>query len=355
MADKKLEGLWDCPYCGAKGIGGLTKHCPACGHPQDTGTKFYLGEKKKYLDEELAEQYGQGADWTCAYCGSLNRIHYKYCTNCSAPKEDSQTDYHQNVVNEEIKEQKKMAERAEAHAPQQQPKKRSFLPLLFLIVAIVGLVAFFGRAKGADVKIFDKSWERNIDIEALKTFKESDWDVPSGGRVTGQKREIHHYQQILDHYEEVPHQVSKQVYDGEDSHTDYKDNGDGTFTEHTYTTPRYRTEWYTEYRSEPVYRNEPVYATKFYFDIDRWVTDRTATSSGEGKSEPYWPELNLGENEREGRNYASYAISVEDVKKNKTYQFRLSEEQWSSLKIGEELEITYRGSEIIKINGQEIR
>ena len=55
MAKKIIEGLWDCPYCGQKGIGGLTKSCPNCAHPQDAGTKFYLGEKKEYLEEDKAD------------------------------------------------------------------------------------------------------------------------------------------------------------------------------------------------------------------------------------------------------------------------------------------------------------
>ena len=48
MADKLIEGIWDCPYCDAKGIGGLRKYCPNCGHPQDKGTKFRVGEETRY-------------------------------------------------------------------------------------------------------------------------------------------------------------------------------------------------------------------------------------------------------------------------------------------------------------------
>ena len=93
---KKIEGLWDCPYCGTKGIGGLTKHCPSCGHPQDADTQFYLPSQKKYLDEETAEKYGKGADWTCSYCGSLNRYYATECSNCGASREETSGDYNDN-------------------------------------------------------------------------------------------------------------------------------------------------------------------------------------------------------------------------------------------------------------------
>ena len=107
MSKRIVEGLWDCKYCDTKAIGGLTKHCPGCGHPQDEDTKFYMGEKKNYLEEELASQYGQGADWVCEYCGSLNRFHYKYCANCSSPKETAEKDYFTAKAEAEEKQNKK--------------------------------------------------------------------------------------------------------------------------------------------------------------------------------------------------------------------------------------------------------
>lgn len=96
MGERIVEGLWDCKYCDTKGIDGLTKHCTRCGHPQDDDVKFYLVEKKNYVDEDLAKEYSQGADWICPYCNSLNRVHFKYCSNCGAEKESSEKDYFSN-------------------------------------------------------------------------------------------------------------------------------------------------------------------------------------------------------------------------------------------------------------------
>ena len=43
-----VEGLWDCPYCGTKGIGGLTQTCPNCGKTRGEETKFYMGSRKRF-------------------------------------------------------------------------------------------------------------------------------------------------------------------------------------------------------------------------------------------------------------------------------------------------------------------
>ncbi len=94
MARRRIEGFWTCSYCGAKGIGGLTKTCPNCGNPQAKGLKFEVkGGSKKYLSPEIAENYGKGADWVCAYCGSYNRYNDEVCRNCASEKATAESDY----------------------------------------------------------------------------------------------------------------------------------------------------------------------------------------------------------------------------------------------------------------------
>lgn len=94
MSGRRVEGYWDCNHCGTKGIGGLTKTCPKCGHPQAKGLKFYVKKgPQNYLDHEVAKNYGKGADWVCAFCGSYNRYNDVTCRNCGAGKADSEEDY----------------------------------------------------------------------------------------------------------------------------------------------------------------------------------------------------------------------------------------------------------------------
>ena len=52
---KLIEGRWDCPSCGAKGIKASSKNCPNCGNPQDENTKFYMPDKIDYVPDEEAK------------------------------------------------------------------------------------------------------------------------------------------------------------------------------------------------------------------------------------------------------------------------------------------------------------
>lgn len=103
--DRIVEGVWDCPYCGANDIGGLTKHCPCCGHPQDKGTEFRLGKAKRYLTEEEADKVGTNPDWACDFCQSLNNSRYSYCSNCGAKREAENKDYFELHSESEVQEE----------------------------------------------------------------------------------------------------------------------------------------------------------------------------------------------------------------------------------------------------------
>ena len=389
MAKRIVEGLWDCPYCGTKAIGGLTKTCPCCGHPQDVDTRFYLGNKKKYLEANLAAEYGQGPDWVCPYCGSLNRIRYKYCSGCGAPKGSSEDDYFTNSAKADARKQARedalrdqtgggssggrsqgsggkgsvsqsgggrgslSQGRAEGGNGSASNGRKSKMPLLFVLLAlaILGGIIFHCGPRNYTADVEWTYWVRQIDIEAWRTVQESAWSVPEGGRVYDRKSEIHHYDQVLDHYETRSRTVSESVYDGEDTYTSYVNNGDGTFSEETYSTPRYRTEYHTEYYQEPIYRDEPVYRTKYYYDIERWVVDRTEESNGVD-NEPYWPEYTLAANERTGYTGEIYGLSML-VDEEKKYRAYLPLESWTAFKAGDQVKIKVVGGKVKEINGIE--
>ncbi len=359
MAKRILEGLWDCKYCDTKAIGGLIKTCPCCGHPQDTDTKFYLGEKKNYLEEELAAQYGQGPDWVCPYCNSLNRNRFTFCSACGAPKEEAEDDYYSNRKKEEAKAEEKQQKIAAAGgvggASENNEVKsgggKKPVLLIVILLAIIGLLAFKFWPRNYKAEVRTAGWAREIDIEAYRTVQESDWSVPSGGRAYSQKQEVHHYVQVLDHYETRSRQVAEQVYDGEDTHTSYSDNGDGTFTEETWTTPRYRTEYRTEYYNEPIYRNDPVFATKYYYEIERWLPDREEKSSG-ADIEPYWPEYTLADNERTGYTGEVYNLIIKHG--DDSYTVFLPYDRWKEFKAGDKVDITVVSGKVTKLNGQDV-
>lgn len=350
MADRLVEGLWDCTYCGATQIGGLNKYCPCCGHPQDKDIKFYLGEAKKYLTEEEAQKTGTDPDWLCEYCESLNNARFIYCKNCGAPREADGKNYFTKDVKEEPE-----AEATQTPPPEPKKKakkKRNWLQIILSVLAIfliVGGIAYLAKPKELTGSVSDKSWERTIEVEKYVTVEENDWSVPSGGRTQYTKQEIRSYSQVLDHYETKTRQVAEQVLDGYDTVTSYTDNGNGTFTEHTEQLPRYRTEYRTETYEEPVYVSVPIYDTMYYYEIERWKKDRTEKASGKS-DEPQWPQVTLADDkEREGTKTENYEIEVTTDKKGKKYTANVSLSDWEKLMVGDKVTITVSGGEVKNI------
>lgn len=351
---KLIEGRWDCKYCGKKGIRGLSKYCPGCGHPQDKDVKFYMPDKIEYLDEETAKNYGKGADWVCSYCNSYNRYDANYCINCGGSKEEKEGDYFsvqkpEHIPEDEIKDNVPDSNPSEPPVPKKKSKFGIFgVALAAILVIIAGFMLL--APKNMDATLQDKSWSRNIAIEDCITVQESDWEVPDGGRIYDQKEEIHHYDQVLDHYETVEEERTRTVQDGYDTYTNYVDNGDGTFSEETVETPRYITETYYETVEKPVYKDVPVYATKYYYEIERWQETRVVTTEGKD-DDPYWGETNLTGQEREGTKKENYNLIF--TTKKEEYITSVPLTTWQSLQIGDDAEITVQSGMIKKINGEE--
>lgn len=400
MTRKRIEGYWVCSHCG-KTVGGLTKKCPGCGNPQSKGVKFDpKGGPKRYLEPEIAKEYGKGADWVCAYCGSYNRYNKLVCENCGAGKADSEEDYFGNEVkvtpkedynsehymsdDKELQSETEEEEKAEdAETPKAEEslspwkedessdnfyqyydymkqnnsynnhdenksfstKMQNFLKNInfkavfaFLggtasIIAIVMLLVWIFTPRTYDAQVADKTWNRNVTIQELRTFDESDWDVPVGARVYDERQEIRDYDKVIDHYDIVEHEVPREVFDHYDY--EYYDNGDGTFDEERIEVNK--TVYDIEYEKVPVYDYIPIYDTKYYYEIDRWVYDRTEKSSGK-MDVPYWPEFTLGTKERESGRSETYTIYFETEKK--TYSKTVSYEEWKKFNLGEKYHIT---------------
>ena len=193
--------------------------------------------------------------------------------------------------------------------------------------------------KRVNVRVSSLSWERNISIEEHKEFRESGWSLPDGAEQTDIKSELHHYDQVLDHYEDKEEQRSRQVLDHYETYYTYSDNGNGTYAEVSHERPVYETEYYTETVKTPVYNSVPVYQDKYYYNIRRWVHSRDLTTAGDDHN-PYWHELDLKENEREGNRTEIYrftACSSEDESGIVSYQ--LAEKDWLQIQIGDVLGI----------------
>ena len=96
----------------------------------------------------------------------------------------------------------------------------------------------------------------------------------------------------------------------------------------------------------------PRYQTKYYYDIDKWVPDRTLETSG-GADTPYWDDTALSENEREGERRAEYKVTF-TTNKDKTYTVEVDEGLWNSLDPGDKVALVVKSGRVVSVNGTEI-
>lgn len=345
-----IEGLWDCPYCGTKAIGGSNRECPNCGRPRDDETKFYMPSEINYVSEEKAKQINRNPDWICPYCDSLNSADDSNCKSCGSKRTSENLDY----FSRENKSKTSVTKCEDEYKNSQEDtydlpyenngfsdsakdfvKKRWKLLLVIpaVIALIIGLI-YLLIPKTEAFTINNFKWERNIEIEEYKTVQESDWVLPAGARLKYTNNEISHYKQVIDHYETKTREVAKQRISGyEDYVAGYRDLGNGYFEEIIDQRPIYETYYETEYYEEPVYRDEPVYQTKYYYEIDKWVYERNVKTQATDKS-PYWGDVSLNNNERISNKYEVYYV-IGTNQKGKEKQISIDYEKWNSLESGQ--------------------
>ena len=354
---KLVMGYWDCPVCGNKEIRGDVTNCPSCGRARGD-VKFYMknveeGSSREendrtdieYLTEEQAKYVSKNPDWYCSFCNSLNSDNAQFCGNCGATREDSEANYFDRLKK---KQEEEAAELAAQPQVSSQPQKGSRKPLVIVAAILLAIVALFvwmnGNKTAGDLQVTALNWIRNINIEENRMFSESGWSLPDGAEQTNARQEIHHYDSVLDHYESVDVQRSRQVIDHYETYYTYEDNGNGTFTEVSHQRPVYETEYYTETVQQPVYRQVPRYATKYYYNIWRWTPSRDVTATGTDHNTE-WPVPELAENEREGQRTEDYRFTVEHTKEKKSPEtYRLAESDWMNINVGDHLFITAKRS-----------
>ena len=353
---KRVMGYWDCPYCGSKEIRGDVVNCPSCGRARGD-VQFYMkgyseGETREadersdidYLDEEQEKYFSKNPDWYCSFCNSLNSDNAEFCGNCGASRADSESNYFEMLKKKKELEAAETSTQPQVHT-QEKRSRRPLIIFLAILIAIVSLFVWMNGSKTAgDLKVTAVNWVRNINVEENRMFSESGWTLPSGAEQTDARREIHHYDNVLDHYEYVDVQRSRQVVDHYETYYTYTDNGNGSFTEVPHERPVYTTEYYTETVKQPVYVQVPRYETKYYYNIWRWTPSRDVTASGEDHNAA-WPEVTLGENEREGQKTEVYRFTVEHQKKQESpATYRQAENDWMNVNVGDQIFITAKRS-----------
>ena len=214
-----------------------------------------------------------------------------------------------------------------------------FLVSVIVIIAIILGLYWIFSPKTQEITIDEIHWDRSIEIERFQTVNENGWTLPQGARVQKTRNEIYTYKQVLDHYEDKTRQVAKKRISGyEEKVVGYRDLGNGYFEEITEREPVYETYYEIEHYQEPVYRSEPVYKIKYYYEIDKWLYDRTLTSAEFDKS-PYWADVSgLGSNEREGKRKENYYIRGTNSK-GKSKEISIAYSEWIDLNVGDKVKV----------------
>ena len=127
------------------------------------------------------------------------------------------------------------------------------------VIALKNLLSDLGYCEESGNDVFDDNtriavinFQKENSLEANGVVNWDMWDLllSSNARPMPESRAI--YVDVFDHYEEIPVQRSREVWDHDEVETVYYE--DGSFAE--ITTPVYRTEYYTEIMQQPVYRKE---------------------------------------------------------------------------------------------------
>lgn len=341
------EGRWDCQYCGTIGNLGRYRQCQNCGRSRPEGTKFYLADDVQVTDKKLQRQALVGPDWVCEFCGTSNAADIQICGSCGAPREESSpvqkvTDYEPggaptsgDMTFDKEPDSKEPAE--------EKQKSRPKIPIIAVVVAAVvgilclaiGAFLIFGSSD-TEAVVSGFEWERTVEIEQFQTVVEEDWQLPNEARLISQREEIHHYDQILDHYETRQREVQEQVQVGSETYVcGQRDLGNGFFEDIECDRPIYETKTRIETFEEPIYRDEPVFQTLYTYEIDKWIVVNTETSSG-NDHEPYWPRVNLSNDEREGDTEEYYVVVFTDSEGN-IYDWETSPDDWRSFERGQQV------------------
>lgn len=347
-------GRWDCGSCGHKGILGPETECPKCGADRPKDVRFYMaGDNDIVQDTKVLKQAKSGADWRCSFCNNNNKAWETVCTSCGNVKDSTAGDEQLKVHTYSNNNVPKSGDNQTATIPptnQATPKKsKSKIGCFIALAVVIGLFLLLGMSNEITVTVENFEWERVIAVEENREVTEEDWSLPSGGKLINSFEAIHHYDQVLDHYETRTRTVQRAA--GTEQYVcGKKDLGNGYFEDEYCTRTVY--ESYDEQYEAPVYRDEPVYRTKYRYRIYRWFATTPVKTTGKDQN-PEWgntTHITTNNRLREKERNGVYTTIVRD-EENKIHREKLPEIKWKKLKIGDELKAKrgllgdYRGLE----------
>lgn len=325
---KVYEMLWDCRYCGARKLLGLThRHCPNCGAPQDATARYFPSDAEKVA---VQDHVYCGADVCCPACRFWNGRAAQHCGHCGGPltaaaearrRADQTRAAGASFAGETVQDARREFGQPGFAPPQpaQASAKRS--PVLGIVLAVGAglvlllLVAVLWKKEGA-FRVVGHSWKREIAIERFGPVRESAWcsEMPADAKQVSRRREV---------------RSQRQVPDGQECETRRVDRGDGTFKE------------VQDCKAKT--KSEPVYDDKCQYEVNRWSTARTVKEEGSSVAQkPKWPAVSLAKTgscvgcEREGKRVETYSVRLAMDGGNEA-SCDLDEAKWAALPVGAKL------------------
>lgn len=261
-----------CPYCDARNPATST-FCGACGGSLAEGEKRVAG---KILG---APNTGEALPNICPSCGTHNLASVMECAGCGDSLTPARPPAKEPPASTEIK----------------KPKGGLPVPIIVigvvLCLAIAGIFYFiFGRTEETTARVEAVSWTRSVPIEVMGEMESEAWwdEVPNDAEVRS-CQESYRYTQD----EPAPNAV-------EVCGTPYTvDQGSG----------------YGEVVQDCVYE---VYDDWCTFTVMDWIDFDTLTATGNNLM-PYWPSVDLADDQRTGEVEEQYQVSLSGEDRNYTY------------------------------------
>lgn len=347
-------GRWDCTTCGYKGVRGPETECANCGADRPKNVKFYMAAEEDIVQDPAVLRRARGAaDWRCSFCTQNNPDEVKVCKDCGNPRStaDKQLEvktYTTANVPRSGDGTRDLSKPVEKKAPPTNKKG------CFIALGVVTIVAIFLHVlslnKTIEVQVQGFEWKQSIQVEEQRTVQEEDWSIPAGGTINTSFEAIHHYDQILDHYETRTRTEQRSV-GTEEYVCGKKDLGNGYF-EDKYCTRTIYEDYEVEYE-KPIYRKEPVYRIKYRYTIDRWFDINSIVTQDKNHLPKWGNTVKIRSNAslRETGRTGTYTVIVVDEKKE-THAHEIPLSWWQKLAIKDKIKAkrgkltqVYRGLE----------
>mgnify|MGYP005840861847 FL=1 len=320
---------WTCRQCGTINPG-PEKKCQGCGAAQPEDQAFELPEQQELITSEAElTRAATGPDIHCGFCGARNPSGGKNCVQCGAPLSEgvvrqkgavlgaAQLDTRPDIVcpfcgaanpAKATKCKNCGGSLAGSRAVQAEPAGASVrlgagnkgvgatvaIAILLACVVAIGGILFLSQTSEQTGVVQATGWEQSVMIEAWGPVNYEDWrdQVPMGVQL-GRCSEKYRYTSS----EPVPgaRKVCGTAY--------VKDEGQG----------------YGKLVQDCEYE---VYGDWCEYTVNEWHVVRTEKAAGNDIA-PYWPQVELGQGEREGAKAGRYQVVF--LSNDKTYSYVLDD------------------------------